>query len=56
MLPVAMIAGWLNLASGDSLYLPTNATWAIVTLIAVGICALLGRAAGAYHGTLLWIT
>ena len=55
-LPVVVIVGWLNLTSGDSLYLPTNAIWVIVTLIAVGICVLLGRAAGASRATPLWIT
>ena len=33
-----------------------NAIWAVVTLIAVGICVLLGRAAGVSHSTPLWIT
>ena len=57
VLPVVLIAGWLNIAaSGDSLYLLTNAIWAIVTLIAVGICILLGGVAGAYSATPLWIT
>lgn len=56
VLPVVLIVGWLNLASGDSLYLPTNVIWAIITLIAVGICVLLGRAAGASNATPLWIT
>ena len=57
MLPVVLIAGWLNIAaSGDSLYLLTHAIWAIVTLVAVGICVLLGRTAGASRATLLWIT
>ena len=56
VLPVVLIAGSLNLASGYSFYLPTNAIWVIVTLIAVGICVLLGRAAGASNATPLWIT
>ena len=56
VLPVVLIAGWLNLASGDSFNLPINAIWAIVILIAVGICVLLGRAAGTSNATPLWIT
>ena len=57
VLPVILIAGWLNLAaSGDSLYLVTNAIWTIVTLVAAGICALLGRADGTSCATPLWIT
>ena len=56
MVPVVLIAGWLNLASGGSFFLPTNAIWAIVTLIAVGICVLLGRVAGASNATPLWVT
>ena len=56
VLPVVLIAVWLNLISDDSFNLPINAIWAIVTLIAVGICVLLGRAAGASNATLLWIT
>ena len=56
VLPVVLIAGWLNLAvSGDSFYLRTHAIWAAVTLIAVGICVLLGRAAGESRATSLWI-
>ena len=56
VLPVVLIAGWLNLASDDSFNLPINAIWAAVTLIAVGICVLLGRVAGASSATALWIT
>ena len=56
VLPIVLIAGWLNMASDDSFFLPTNAIWAIVTLIAVGICVLLGRAAGTSSSTPLWIT
>ena len=33
VLPVVLIAVWLNLTSGDSFNLPINAIWAIVTLI-----------------------
>lgn len=58
VLPVVLIAGWLNLTSGADVrdLLLSNAIWAIVTLIAVGICVLLGRAAGASNATPLWIT
>ena len=44
MLPVVLIAGWLNLASGAGakVLLQSNAVRVIVTLIAVGICLLLG--------------
>ena len=56
VLPVVLIAVGLNVTSDDSFYLPINAIWAIVTLIAVGICVLLGRAAGASNATLLWIS
>ena len=56
VLPVVLIAVWLNLTSDDSFNLPINAIWAVVTLIAVGICVLLGRAAGPSNATLLWIT
>ena len=55
MLPVVLIVRWLNLASGDSFNLPINAIWAIVILIAVGICILLGRAAGVSNARPLWI-
>ena len=53
---MVLIAVWLNLTSDDSFSLPINAIWAVVTLIAVGICVLLGRAAGPSNATLLWIT
>ena len=56
VLPVVLIAVWLNLISDDSFNLPINAIWAIVTFIGVGICVLLGRAAGASNATLLWIS
>ena len=58
VLPVVLIAGWLNLISSAEVQdlLLSNAIWAIVTLIAVGICMLLGRAAGASNATPLWIT
>ena len=58
VLPVVLIAGWLNLISSVEIQalLLSNAIWAIVTLIAVGICMLLGRAAGASNATPLWIT
>jgi len=57
-LPVVLIAGWLNLNSSAEVQglLLSNAIWAIVTLIAVGICVLLGRAADASNATPLWIT
>lgn len=57
-LPVVLIAGWLNLTSSAEVQglLLSNAIWAIVTLVAVGICVLLGRAAGASSATPLWIT
>ena len=58
ILPVVLIAGWLNLTSGAEVQdlLLSNAIWAIVTLIAVGICLLLRRAAGASTATPLWTT
>ena len=58
VLPVVLLAGWLNLISGAEVQalLLSNAIWAVVTLIAVGICVLLGRAAGASNATPLWIT
>ena len=54
-LPVVLIVGWLSLTQGW-VALQLGAIWAIVTLIAVGICVLLGRAAGASNATPLWIT
>ena len=55
VLPVVLIVGWLSLTQGwDGLLL--SGVWAAVTLVAVGICALLGRAAGVSHSTPLWIT
>ena len=58
VLPVLLIVGWLNLNSSAEVQglLISNAIWAIVTLIAVGICVLLGRAVGASNATPLWIT
>ena len=58
VLPVVLIAGWLNLTSGAKVQtlLLSGAIWAPVTLVAVGICVLLGRAAGASNATPLWIT
>ena len=55
VLPVVLIVGWLSLTKGW-VALQLGALWAIVTLIAVGICVLLGRAAGASRATPLWIT
>ena len=55
VLPIVLIAGWLSLTQGwDGLLL--SGVWAAVTLVAVGICALLGRAAGVSNATPLWIT
>ena len=55
VLPVVLIAGWLSLTQGwDGLLL--SGVWAAVTLVAVGICVLLGRTAGASNATLLWIS
>lgn len=58
VLPALLTMGWLNLKARDGgitdLFLG-NAIWAVVTLIAVGICVLLGRAAGASDATPLWI-
>ena len=47
VLPVVLIAGWLSLTSGAKVQtlLLSGAIWAPVTLVAVGICVLLGRAA-----------
>ena len=58
VLPVALIAGWLNLTSSAEVQalLLSNAIWAIVTLVAIGICLLLRRAAGLSNATPLWIT
>ena len=58
VLPVVLIAGWLNLTSGAKVQtlLLSSAIWAPVTLVAVGICVLLGRAAGTSGATPLWIT
>ena len=58
VLPVVLIAVWLNLTSGAKVqtFLLISAIWAPVTLVAVGICVLLGRAAGASNATPLWIT
>ena len=59
VLPVVLIVGWLNLTNlteGAEFLLPFNAVCASVTLIAVGICVLLGRVAGASDATPLWIT
>ena len=50
VLPVVLIVGWLNLMSkGMGIFelLLGNAIWGLVTLIAFGICVLLGRAAAA---------
>ena len=58
VLPVVLTVGWLNLVSwgsGISDLLLGNAIWGAVTLIAVGICVLLGRTAGASNATPLWI-
>ena len=58
VLPVVLIVGWFNLmagAGGISDLLLGNAIWGVVTLIAVGICVLLGRTAGASNATPLWI-
>ena len=58
VLPVVLTIGWLNLMAGGggiSDFLLGNAIWAVVTLIAIGICVLLGRAAGASNATPLWI-
>ena len=58
VLPVVLIVGWLNLVAGGggiSDLLLGNAIWGLVTLIAVGICVLLGRTAGASNATPLWI-
>ena len=58
VLPAVLIVGWLNSRSkgmGISELLLGNAIWGLVTLIAVGACMLLGRAAGASNTTLLWI-
>ncbi len=54
VLPVVLVVGWLSLTQGwDGLLL--SGVWAVVILIAVGVCALLGRAAGASNATPLWI-
>ena len=55
VLPVVLIAGWLSLRSSDDRLLLFSATWGVVTLVAVGICVLLGRAAGTSGATPLWI-
>ncbi len=58
VLPVVLIAVWLNLTSGAKVQtlLLISAIWAPVTLVAVGVCVLLGRVAGASDATPLWIT
>ena len=58
VLPVVLTVGWLNSRARDMELLELllgNAIWAVVTLIAVGICVLLGRTAGASNATPLWI-
>ena len=56
MVPVVLIVWWLNLTSDDSLYLLTKAIWAIMTLVAVSVCALFGLTARASDATQLWMT
>ena len=58
VLLVVLTVGWLNLMGGGGGLpglLPGNTIWGLVTLIAVGICMLLGRTAGASNATSLWI-
>ncbi len=58
LLPAVLIVGWLNLMAGGggiSDLLLGNSIWGVVTFIAVGICVLLGRTAGASNATPLWI-
>ena len=55
VLPVVLIVGWLSFTQGW-VALQLGAIWAVVTLIAVGICLLLGRVARTSNATPLWIT
>ena len=56
VLPVVLVAAWLSVRTGREGLLPSLAIWTTVSVIAAGVCALLGRAAGASDATPLWIT
>ena len=58
VLPVVLTVGWLNSRARDMELLELllgNAIWAAVTLVAVGACALIWRAAAVSNATRIWI-
>ena len=58
VLPAVLTVGWLNLMAkgmGISELLLGNAIWSLATLVAIGACALIWRAAAASNAILLWV-